>query len=132
MYAAANRWPGRVPVKYSDLAAKVTGRVSTSGRKIESTRDRWLDARMAPPVAGMRSPPVTLGRHNRCRTGPASTRLTRYFTRPSTPFVSRDSTITAARRQSSKRSDQAGQDIAIGLGLLRADVLTSRPRLECG
>src|SRR6516165_11795986 len=87
MYAAANRWPGRVPVKYSDLAAKVTGRLSISGRKIESTRDRWLDARMAPPVAGMCPPPVTLGRHNRCRIGPAITRETRYFTRPSTPVT---------------------------------------------
>src|SRR5262249_30009917 len=94
--------------------------------------------------AGSPPPPATRGRHNRCRTGPASTRLTRYFTRPSTPFVSRDSTITAARRQSSKRSDQAGQDIAIGLGhephgrtpaglgRSRADVLSSRPRLEGG
>jgi len=64
-YAAAIRWPGLFPVKYSDLAAKVTGRASTSGRKIESTRDRWLEARIAPPVAGICSPPVTSGRHSR-------------------------------------------------------------------
>src|SRR5215831_11373592 len=140
MYAAANRWPGRVPVKYSDLAAKVTGRVSTSGRKIESTRDRWLDARMAPPAGGMYSPPVTLGRHNRCRIGPAITRETRYFTRPSTPFASRVSTIAAwhpskgVRRATWPRTDSAPGHTPQPPSPPGTDVLRSGPwrKRRCG
>jgi hypothetical protein len=39
-YIAVTRSTRRVPVKYSDLAANVTGRLTTSGRKIESRIDR--------------------------------------------------------------------------------------------
>ena len=38
------------PVKYSDLARKITGRGTISGRKIESENDRWLEAMMAAPL----------------------------------------------------------------------------------
>jgi len=85
-----SRRPGRLLVKYSDFAANVTGRVSISGRNTESSTDRWLDARMAPPVAGMFSAPMTCGRHSPRRKGPAMSRESWYCTRsPSVPSVAR-------------------------------------------
>ena len=51
-----------VPVKYSALARKVTRRLSESGMKIQSAAERWLLARIAPPVAGTCSVPSALGR----------------------------------------------------------------------
>ena len=60
-------------MKYSDFAAKVSGRSSISGRKIESTMDMWLEARMAPPSGGMCSRPVICGRQRTCKSGPATT-----------------------------------------------------------
>ena len=74
MHKLMSRRPGLWLVKYSDLAAKVTGRVSISGRKTESITDRWLEARMAPPVSGMFSPPTTWGCHRPRRNGPAMIR----------------------------------------------------------
>jgi hypothetical protein len=74
MYAPVARLTSPPPVKYSDLAAKVTGRSTISGRKIESMSDRWFDARIAPPDAGTFSIPVTFGRHSRRRIGPATSR----------------------------------------------------------
>ena len=73
-YAAHSRAAGPEAVKYSDLAEYVTGRSSISGRKTESTTDRWLAARMAPPEAGTCSAPVTFGRPMVCRNGPATIR----------------------------------------------------------
>ncbi len=35
------------------LARKVIRRGTTRGRKTESEKDRWLLAKMAPPVSGM-------------------------------------------------------------------------------
>src|ERR1039457_2469544 len=64
---------------YSDLAASVTGRLIMNGWKIESTIDRWLDARIAPPDGGMCSRPVTSGRQSTRRKGPASTLDVRYL-----------------------------------------------------
>jgi hypothetical protein len=71
---------GLVPVKYSDLATNVTPRGTISGRKIESTNDRWFEARIAPPDEGMFAAPVISGRHSRCRKGPATNRDTPYCT----------------------------------------------------
>ena len=59
-----------VPVKYSALARNVTRRLSMSGRKIESENERWLEARIAPPVEGTCSPPRTHGRNSERSTGP--------------------------------------------------------------
>src|SRR5262249_61852074 len=86
--AAQTRGPGQLRVKSTDWAANETGGGTTSARNTEPTSDRLLDPKMAPPVAGMCSPPVTLGRHSRCRIGPTTARETRYFTQPSTPVSS--------------------------------------------
>src|SRR5580658_1019943 len=79
-YAAHRRAAGPEAVKYSALAENVTGRSTISGRKTESTTDRWLAARIAPPEAGMFSAPVTLGRQIVCRTGPTNMRDSWYCT----------------------------------------------------
>jgi hypothetical protein len=60
--------------KYSALAGNTTGRGITSGRYIESMNDRWLEARIAGPLAGTYSSPVTLGRPSMYRAGPMTTR----------------------------------------------------------
>src|ERR1700759_4165054 len=65
-------------VKYSDLSVHVHGRLSMNGRNTESRMDRWLDARMAPPVSGTFSAPVTSGRHRPRRNGPATIRESWY------------------------------------------------------
>src|SRR5260370_10583854 len=99
---AVARSISRVRVKYADLAEKVTGGSSMRGRKNESTIDRWLDAKMAPPRAGPFAAPVIEGRHSRCRMGPATALETRYCTRPPVTVADRtaaprcgSSTITA-------------------------------------
>ena len=79
-YAAHSRAAGPEAVKYSALAENVTGRSSISGRKTESTTDRWLAARMAPPDAGTCSAPVTFGRQMVCKNGPATMRESWYCT----------------------------------------------------
>ena len=79
-YQAHSRAAGPEAVKYSALAEKVTGRSSTSGRKIESTTDWWLAARMAPPEAGTCPAPVTFGRPMVCSNGPARMRESVYCT----------------------------------------------------
>ena len=57
-------------MKYSDLARKVTLRLTTSGKKNESQNDRWLLARIAGRSSGMFSSPRPTGRHNARRNGP--------------------------------------------------------------
>src|SRR5580704_751679 len=79
-YQAHSRAAGPEALKYSALAENVTGRSSISGRKMESSIDRWLAARMAPPEAGTCSSPVTFGRQIVCRNGPARMRDTWYCT----------------------------------------------------
>ena len=49
--------------------------------------DRWLDARIAGPLAGTFSSPVTRGRPSTCRTGPMTTRESWYCTRPSSAYL---------------------------------------------
>jgi hypothetical protein len=68
------RAPGPEAVKYSDLAENVTGRSIISGMNTESTNDRWLAARIAPPAEGTFAAPVTRGRQMVCRNGPATIR----------------------------------------------------------
>jgi len=79
-YQAHSRAAGPEAVKYSALAENVTGRSSISGRKTESTTDRWLAARMTPPAAGTCSAPVTFGRQMVRRNGPATMRENVYCT----------------------------------------------------
>ena len=64
-----------VPVKYSDLARKTTGRRTINGMKIESEKERWLDAIIAGPSAGMLSSPFTQGRKRSFNTGPRKIRF---------------------------------------------------------
>src|SRR5579863_3659929 len=116
-YAAHRRAAGPDAVKYSALAENVTGRSTISGRKTESTTDRWLAARIAPPEAGMFSAPVTLGRQIVCRNGPATMRDSWYCTGH---FLRRGPTIMVRgggqngdaqgqrQRQGSSRNEHAG------------------------
>jgi len=53
---------GPEPVKYSDLARKLTLRGATSGIANESMNDRWLLAMMTPPSRGTLSTPLIVGR----------------------------------------------------------------------
>ena len=62
-------------LKYSALATKVTRRGSVSGMNSQSANDRWLLARIAGPVAGTCSAPVTCGRKTSRSTGPRATHL---------------------------------------------------------
>src|ERR1700730_6578652 len=100
-------------VKYSALAENVTGRLTIRGRKIESTSDWWLEARIAPPDAGMFSAPVTFGRQIVCRNGPATIRDSWYCTRP---FL-----LASLRRT-----------IAVGHGGQRGDAQRERERQGAG
>jgi hypothetical protein len=59
-------------VKYSLFARKTTGRSTTSGRKIESMKERWFEARMTGPSLGTRSRPMTHGRKIARRMGPTT------------------------------------------------------------
>src|SRR5690606_15293331 len=65
---------------YSALATKLTLRGSISGRKVESAIDRWLEARIAGPVAGTCSAPSMRGRHSRRRNGPVTIFVSWYST----------------------------------------------------
>ena len=58
-------------VKYSALARKVTRRLTISGMKKESQKERWLLARIAPPVSGTFSAPSTYGRQIAFSHGPS-------------------------------------------------------------
>src|SRR5690606_18417122 len=62
-----------LPVKYSALATNVTFRLTTSGMKIESEKERWLLARIAGPVSGTCSSPSTTGRKTTRSQGPSRT-----------------------------------------------------------
>ncbi len=59
-----------LPVKYSDFARNTTGRGTMSGMKMESEKERWLEARMAAPSAGTLSRPLTQGLKSVFSTGP--------------------------------------------------------------
>jgi hypothetical protein len=59
-----------LPVKYSLLARKTTGRRSIRGKKIESEKDRWLEAKIAAPSVGIFSAPLTQGLKSTLRMGP--------------------------------------------------------------
>src|SRR5579864_220437 len=50
---------------------------------MESSTERWLDARIAPPVAGTFSAPITSLRASRCRQGPRMNFDSWYFTQSS-------------------------------------------------
>src|SRR5215831_9399900 len=129
------------PVKYSDLAAKVSGRSSMNGRKIESTIDRWLEATIAPPARGMCSAPVISGRHSPRRNGPTTTLETWYFTRPlhqPGPVSAswRPLTITGRRPSSGGARPAAGHRSPAASRWSRppsgADVLAGGPGREAG
>ncbi|BAS12913.1 hypothetical protein AHiyo8_12160 [Arthrobacter sp. Hiyo8] len=64
-----------VPVKYSDLARKLTRRGTITGMKIESEKDKWLEARIAAPSCGTLSRPLTQGRNSNVRSGPKKIRF---------------------------------------------------------
>ena len=55
--------------KYSFLARKATGRGTTIGITMLSTKLRWLLARITGPAVGTRSSPVTVGRHTALPSG---------------------------------------------------------------
>ena len=57
-------------MKYSLFARKITGRSTTSGRKIESMNERWFDASTTAPSLGTCSSPTTQGRKIARRIGP--------------------------------------------------------------
>jgi hypothetical protein len=59
--------PGEV--KYSLFAIKVTLRGTTSGIKIESLKERWLEAMITGPRLGTCRKPVTLGRKRTIKMG---------------------------------------------------------------
>src|SRR6202021_3574966 len=93
-------------VKYSALAENVTGRLTISGRKIESASDWWLAARIAPPDAGMCSTPIPFGRQIVCRNGPAPIRASWYCTGP---FLLASPGRTIAVRRGGQRGDAQRQ-----------------------
>jgi hypothetical protein len=65
-------------VKYSLLAKKVTLRGTTSGIKIESLNDRWLEARMSGPDAGTFLKPLTFGLNKIIKNGVRKARSVPY------------------------------------------------------
>jgi len=56
-------------VKYSLFARKVTFLGTTSGMKIESLKERWLEAMITGPDCGTFRSPVTLGRKSKVKIG---------------------------------------------------------------
>jgi hypothetical protein len=64
-----------LPVKYSAFATNVTLRSTISGVKIESEKERWLQARMTGPVGGTLRRPSTTGRNRPFSNGPRTTYL---------------------------------------------------------
>jgi hypothetical protein len=56
-------------VKYSLFAKKVTFRGTTSGMKIESLNERWLEAMITGPEDGTFRSPRTFGRKRSVRIG---------------------------------------------------------------
>src|SRR3954465_8330677 len=59
-----------LPVKYSLLARKLMGRLTATGRKTESTNDRWLLAKITAPDDGTFSSPRVQGRNTEFANGP--------------------------------------------------------------
>ena len=59
-----------LPVKYSLLARKLIGRLTATGRKTESTNERWLLAKITAPDAGTFSSPRVHGRNTEFANGP--------------------------------------------------------------
>jgi hypothetical protein len=57
------------------LARNVIRRGTSSGKKNESEKDRWLLAKMTAPSSVTFSSPMTYGRKNNRRTGPKITFL---------------------------------------------------------
>ncbi len=68
--------PGEV--KYSLFAKKVTFLGTTSGMKIESLKERWLEARINGPDAGTFLNPFTLGRNKIIKNGVRNARSVPY------------------------------------------------------
>jgi hypothetical protein len=66
-------------VKYSLLARNTTGRRSINGRKIESEKERWLEAKIAAPSVGILSAPLTQGLKSTFRIGPRTMFLSRKY-----------------------------------------------------
>jgi hypothetical protein len=56
-------------VKYSLFARKVTFLGTTSGIKMESLKERWLEAMITGPVCGTFRSPDTLGRKSKVKIG---------------------------------------------------------------
>src|SRR3954454_6130977 len=81
--------------KYSALATNVTRRRSTSGRKIESEKDRWLLASMAGPFLGRFSSPSTRTRNRNRRIGVRTAFSTQYITPPEATHQRRAHVLTA-------------------------------------
>jgi hypothetical protein len=65
-------------VKYSLFAKKVTFRGTTKGIKMESLKDKWLEAMMTGPFAGTLRRPLTLGRKPAIRKGVRNARKVPY------------------------------------------------------
>jgi hypothetical protein len=65
-------------VKYSLFAKKVTFRGTTKGIKMESLKDKWLEAMMTGPFAGTFRSPFTLGRKPAIRKGVKNARKVPY------------------------------------------------------
>src|SRR5580698_5221813 len=135
----ASRCPTLRPVKYSDFAAKVSGRSSISGRKIESTMDRWLEARMAPPSGGMYSRPVIRGRQRRRKSGPATTLDSWYCTRQllecRSAWLLKDIRARPRRARSCllpQRRRRPAPRVTRVRGSAGADILAGGPRGEAG
>lgn len=61
-----------LPVTYSSLPMKNTGRSQQIGMIIESMNVRWLPARITGPEPGMFSMPSIRGRNIRRRIGPST------------------------------------------------------------
>jgi hypothetical protein len=65
-------------VKYSLFARNVTLRGTTSGIKIESLKDKWLEAMISGPFAGTLRNPLTLGRNKIIKNGVRKARSVPY------------------------------------------------------
>jgi hypothetical protein len=74
-------------VKYSLLAKKVTLRGTTKGIKIESLKDKWLEAMMTGPFAGTLRRPLTLGRKPAIKNGVRNARKVPYGRLLSTALI---------------------------------------------
>jgi hypothetical protein len=82
--------PGEV--NYSLFAMKVTLRGTTSGMKIESLKERWLEATMTGPTFGTLRNPVTLGLKRTIKIGVRKDLRNVYATVPA-PFLKSPLTV---------------------------------------